>query len=235
MAPRGEDIGADQSRLDLTPDDQLRSRTVVGKLEEVANILFRPPSYRQKRRRESETNSFSAEHSKDQIEKLIEIEERERIRALKKEMEEAQEYNRFLIKKHGAEGAHNLGEKGLIDMSKLVDHADAEKVFEMQGKDMLFESGNDKMHPAVTLMDLHDLSEEEEPVDQDSWEEASAVAANNIEEDSICLEDDTLKRKLSSKIIINTMAPKSQPNLQPWKYTAGSEVDYNRTRVYLPN
>ena len=163
MGPRrDEDIGIDESRLDLTPDGHLRSRTVVGKLEEVANIMFSPPSYRQKRRRESEMNSYSAEHGKDQIEKLIEIEERERIRALKKEMEEAQEYNRFLIKKHGEEEVHNLGEKGLIDLSKIADHADAEKVVEMHGKDLLFESGNDRHHPAVELMDLHDLSEEEE-------------------------------------------------------------------------
>lgn len=65
MATRRDDNIVDQSRLDVTPDDQLRSRTVVGKLEEVANILFRPPSYRQKRRSESETNSFSAENNKD--------------------------------------------------------------------------------------------------------------------------------------------------------------------------
>lgn len=51
----------------------------------------------------------------------------------------------------------------------------------------------------------------------------------------MCLEDDTLKRKLSSKIIINTMAPKSQPKLQPWKYIKKTDVEYNRTQVYKPN
>lgn len=80
---------AGQSRLDLSPHDQLRSRTILGKLEEVANVLIRPENYRQKRRKESESNPYSAEQGKDQIEKLIEIEERERLRGLQKQMEEA--------------------------------------------------------------------------------------------------------------------------------------------------
>ena len=118
-------------------------------------------------------------------------------------------------------------------MSTLVDYADAEKVFEMQGDDMLFESGNDRMHPAVTLMDLHSLSDDE-PETADLGPETT-TAANGFD-DSICLEDDPLKRRLSSsKIIINTMAPKSQPNLKPFEYAAGAAVPYNRTKVYLPN
>lgn len=55
----------------------------------MANVLIRPENYRQKRRKESESNPYSAEQGKDQIEKLIEIEERERLRGLQKQMEEA--------------------------------------------------------------------------------------------------------------------------------------------------
>lgn len=146
----------------MNTQDAGRSGSVLGKLEDVTNVLFRPQNYRDKRRRQAESNIYSAEQSKDQIEKLIQIEERERIRSIKKRMEEAQEYNRFLIRKHGAEGAAQLAEKGLVDFSEIVDFADAEKVFEMHGDEMLFESGNTKMHPEISLMDLHDVSGEEE-------------------------------------------------------------------------
>ena len=174
-----------------------------------SGVLFKPQNYRERRRRESENNLYSAEQGKDLIEKLIEVEDRERIRSIKKSLDEAHEYNRFLIKKHGAEEALTLKDKGLIDYSKLVDYVDAEKVYEMHGDDMQFESGNTNHHPEITLMDLHDLSEEEEPQAADWSQNQELQNFGN----SVCLEEHTEKRSLqSSKVIINTMSSKTQPS-----------------------
>ena len=47
-------------------------------------------------------------------------------------MEEARAYNSHLIHKHGASSVHDLKEKGLIDISKIVSSEDIHKVHELR-------------------------------------------------------------------------------------------------------
>ena len=76
---------------------------------------------------------------------------------MSKELKEHHKYNKYLIHKHGSEGAKQLKEKGLLDYSQLLNQVEMSKVHDYHLRSMSFESGNTDMHPEITLMDQIDL------------------------------------------------------------------------------
>lgn len=119
----------DMSRLDLEEKDA-KKKGVLAKLNDVADVVFQPNSYRDRKRQD--LGRFSAEGFKEMQQRKDEAKEQRRIKQLAKELEEHKKYNKYLIKKHGPEGAKNLTEKGLINIAEVMDHMDLQKVHELQ-------------------------------------------------------------------------------------------------------